>query len=237
MFIVYDKAMKTGYHFPVARARQMEDLWDLHLKYKFSPDHRSTSLTMDTMINREPYVNHVPTLVGGLGKEDLADFYQNHFIFANPTISMTRVSRTVGATQVVDEIVISMNHSAHVDWLLPGVEATNRNVTFPLVVIVQFQEEGNGLMKISREHVYWDQATVLFQLGLLSTNAFVEYDTSALGITGVEQARKVLHPSAVASNSLLFRTGRLKYAARNSQSSESQECASATASIQSSTDL
>lgn len=151
---------------------------------------------MSTM-TESPYVNHVPTLIGGVGKDEVASFYENHFIFKNPTMLLVPISRTVGNAQIVDEMTIEFNHSSRVDWLVPGLEPSNRLVKFPLVVIVGFEDSPTG-PKIYKEHVYWDQATVLLQLGALKEN-------ESLDISGSEQAEKVLYPQAVTSNSFLKR--------------------------------
>jgi len=180
------------------RAALLDKLWDDHLRHEFAPPDKSTKLTMATMV-KEPYVNHVPTLVGGVGKVSLAHFYQHHFIFTNPAMSLSPVSRTIGATQIVDEMVVEFNHTSYVDWLVPGVAPTGRNVRFPLVAIVCVQDE-DGVPKVSHEHIYWDQATILKQLGVA--------DFEGLDVTGREQAAKVLDPRAVRSNALLVRTGR-----------------------------
>ena len=63
-------------------------------------------------------------------------------------------------------------------------------MTVPTVVIVGFDQDD----KITHEHIYWDQATMLVQLGLL--------DPSALPVTGAEQAGRLLDPK-LASNTLI----------------------------------
>lgn len=198
----------------------MENLWEEHLRYEFSPPDKSTELTMATMVD-EPYVNHVPTMIGGVGKALLAHFYQNHFIHSNPPMQLSPVSRTIGHMQIVDEMVVSFTHTSHVDWLVPGAAPTNRTVLLPLVAIVRFAEAeetaaaptlpdnaaaapGEPRLRIAHEHIYWDQASVLLQLGLLPAGL-----ARSLDVTGAEQAAKVLDPQAVPSNELLARAGRL----------------------------
>lgn len=66
----------------------------------------------------EPYVNHVPTLTGGIGHAKLSDFYRHHFIFNNPAdTELEPVSRTVGVDRVVDEFIFKCTHDREVDWL------------------------------------------------------------------------------------------------------------------------
>jgi carboxymethylenebutenolidase len=138
----------------------------------------------------EPYVNHIPTMTGGVGFEKLRDFYANHFIGVNPPdLELIPVSRTVGESSVVDELVARFTHTTYIDWMLPGVAPTGRAVEIPLVAVVQFEGD-----KLVHEHIYWDQASVLVQLGLLEPNG--------LPIAGAETAHKVLDPS-LPSNTLM----------------------------------
>jgi carboxymethylenebutenolidase len=166
-------------------------LWDAHCKYEFET--RDVDATMATMV-AEPYVNHIPTMTGGVGRDKLRDFYANHFIGVNPPdFELVPVSRTVGETSVVDELVARFTHTTHVDWMLPGIEPTGRSVEIPLVAIVQFDGD-----KLVHEHIYWDQASVLLQLGLL--------EAEGLPIAGAETAHKVLDPS-LPSNTLMDSAG------------------------------
>ena len=144
---------------------------------------------MATMVG-EPYVNHIPTMTGGVGFDDLRDFYANHFIGVNPPdFELVPASRTVGESSVVDEFVVRFTHTTVMDWMLPGIEPTGRAVEIPTVAIVQFQGD-----KIVHEHIYWDQASVLVQLGLL--------DAEGLPTAGAATAHKVLDIS-LPSNTLM----------------------------------
>src|SRR5947207_2696317 len=172
-------------------ASDLERLWEEHIRHEFST--RSTDDTLKTMVE-DAYVDHVPVLTGGSGQAELREFYSTHFIpRMPPDMEMVPVSRTIGSDQLVDEMVIKFTHSLEMDWMLPGIPATGRRVEVPLVVIVQFRDG-----KLAHEHIYWDQASVLVQLGLL--------DSEKLPVAGVESARKVLDP-AVRAN-LLIRSGR-----------------------------
>jgi carboxymethylenebutenolidase len=72
---------------------------------------------MNTMV-QEPYVNHIPTLTGGIGRKELSHFYANHFIFNNPVnTALELVSRTLGIDRVVDEFIMSFTHDRMIDWL------------------------------------------------------------------------------------------------------------------------
>jgi len=130
----------------------------------------------------DAYVNHIPVMTGGLGKSALREFYSRRFIPGMPPdTTLTPVSRTIGEDQLVDEMIFSFTHTQEMPWMLPGVRPTNRRVEIPLVAIVRFREG-----KLAHEHIYWDQASVLKQIGLLTD--------PALPVVGVETARKVLDP-------------------------------------------
>jgi carboxymethylenebutenolidase len=149
---------------------------------------------MATMV-ADPYVNHVPTMTGGVGQEALARFYRDHFVNANPKDTrLIPVSRTIGTDRVVDEMLFCFTHDVEIPWMLPGVKPTGRYVEVPLVAIVAFRGD-----KLYHEHIYWDQASVLAQIGLL--------DPGALPIAGVETARKLIDET-LPSNELMRRLGR-----------------------------
>jgi carboxymethylenebutenolidase len=164
-------------------------LWEAHRACEF--ELRDADATMKTMV-AEPYVNHVPTMTGGVGQHELHHFYSHHFIPNNPTdTKSTLVSRTVGVDRVVNETVLSFTHDRVIDWLLPGVAPTGRRVEIALIGIITFRGD-----KLVHEHIYWDQASVLAQVGLL--------DASRLPVAGAEAARKVMDPS-LTSNELMHR--------------------------------
>jgi carboxymethylenebutenolidase len=162
-------------------------LWDKHCEYEFAT--RNVADTMATMV-AEPYVNHIPTMTGGVGHEMLSRFYQNHFVNSNPPdTTLIPISRTIGATQIVDELLFCFTHTCEVDWMLPGIAPTGKRVEIPLVAIVKFR--GN---KLFHEHIYWDQASVLVQIGKL--------DATGLPVAGAETARKLLD-EGLPSNTLM----------------------------------
>jgi carboxymethylenebutenolidase len=155
------------------------ELWEQHVADEFTI--KDAQATIDTM-SEDAYVNHVPTLAGGHGRTELLAFYSKEFIPAMPPdTTITPVSRTLGENQLVDEMIFSFTHSQPIPWMLPGVAPTNRKVRIPLVAIVGFRDE-----KLLHEHIYWDQASVLKQIGLL--------DDPALPVFGGETADKVLDP-------------------------------------------
>ena len=162
----------------------LRKLWEDHVRYEFST--RSTDDTLATMVD-DAYVNHIPVLTGGSGRDELHEFYSKHFIpQMPPDTEMTPVSRTIGEDQIVDEMVFKFTHTIPMDWMLPGIPPTGKPVEVPLVAIVRVRDN-----KLAHEHIYWDQASVLVQIGLL--------DPAKLPVVGIESAKKVLDPSLPAN--------------------------------------
>ncbi len=167
----------------------LNDLWEEHVRDEFVT--RDTGATLATMAP-DAYVNHVPVMTGGVGREALYEFYSRLFIPKMPAdTEIVPVSRTIGTDRLVDEMIFRFTHTVEMEWMLPGVPPTGKRVEIPLVAIVHFRDG-----KVAHEHIYWDQASVLVQLGLLSP--------STLPIAGVETARKVTDPSRP-SNELIRR--------------------------------
>ena len=162
----------------------LRKLWEDHVRYEFST--RNTEDTLATMVE-DAYVNHIPVLTGGAGRDELREFYSKRFIpQMPPDTEMTPVSRTIGDDQIVDEMVFKFTHTIQMDWMLPGIAPTGKRVEVPLVAIVRFRDG-----KLAHEHIYWDQASVLVQIGLI--------DAAKVPVAGVETARKVLDPSLPAN--------------------------------------
>ena len=169
----------------------IESLWEAHTTAEFA--HRSADEALATM-TEHPTVIHVPTMMGGRGREQLHAFYARHFLNQLPSdMELIPVSRTVGARAVVDEMVLRFTHSARMDWVLPGIAPTHRRIEFALVVVVHFEGD-----KILSETIYYDNATVLRQAGLLSD--------PALPVLGAEGARSLLEP--IPLNQLIDRAER-----------------------------
>ena len=157
----------------------MVEVFQQHMKAEMTGDLEATMATMTDA----PHLNHVPVMTGGVGREGVRHFYANHLVgkFFPPDVEFVNVSRTIGEEQLVEEIVLKFTHTVPVDWMLPGVPPTGKRVEIALVVIIKF-EHG----KVAHEHIYWDQASVLMQLGLLNP--------SGLPVSGGESAHKVLDP-------------------------------------------
>jgi carboxymethylenebutenolidase len=163
-------------------SQHLTQLWEEHTRHEFST--RDTEATLATMVE-DAYVNHVPVLTGGAGKSALREFYSRDFIPSMPPdTTLTPISRTVGEDQLVDEMIFSFTHTQEMPWMLPGIAPTNRRVEVALVAIVKFRGD-----KLAHEHIYWDQASVLKQIGLLTDDT--------LPVCGAESARKVLSGAQV----------------------------------------
>lgn len=157
--------------------KDLGEIFDKHVSHEFV-DH-DVDATMKTMV-KEPIVHHVPLLTGGVGFDNVYNFYKNDFVGKMPAdTKITSISRTVGKDQVVDELILSFTHDIEIKAMLPGIPPTGKYVELPHVVVMKF--EGN---KILHEHIYWDQASLLAQIGLL--------DSKNLPVTGIEQARSLL---------------------------------------------
>ena len=175
----------------------LRKLWEQHVQYEFTG--RNTDDTLATMVE-DAYVNHVPVLTGGSGRDELREFYSKRFIpQMPPDTEMTPVSRTIGKDQIVDEMIFKFTHTIAMDWMLPGIPPTGKRVEVPLVAIVRFRDG-----KLAYEHIYWDQASVLVQIGLL--------DPAQLPVVGIESAKKVLNPNLPA-NQLMRRSDLTKQSA------------------------
>jgi carboxymethylenebutenolidase len=170
------------------RHRGLADVLDDHLAAEFAA--RDVDATMATMTD-DPYLNHVPVLTGGIGREEVRRFYERIFIGHWPAdTTIERISRTVGADQVVDELVMSFTHDITMGHMLPGVPPTGKLVRLAVCVVAGFRDG-----KLTHEHIYWDQACLLVQVGLL--------DPAGLPVVGAAQAEKLLAPRSVPANALL----------------------------------
>ncbi len=135
-------------------------------------------------------MNHVPVMTGGVGKAAVGEFYSKYFIpQIPPDFELVPISRTIGTDQLVDEMVAKFTHTIQMDWMLPGVAPTGKRVEVPVVAIIRFRDG-----KLAHEHIYWDQASVLVQLGLLNPGT--------LPVVGIDSARKALDPN-LPSNTLI----------------------------------
>jgi carboxymethylenebutenolidase len=164
-------------------------LFDAHMAAEFdTPDLDATMATMTDA----PVLTHVPVLTGGNGYDEVRGFYGKYFLHHWPADThVTRISRTIANDRLIDEIIVSFTHDVEMPAMLPGIKPTGRQVELAHVVVVGIE---NG--KVAYERIYWDQASLLVQIGLL--------DPATLPVTGVEQARRILDP-ALPSNELIYR--------------------------------
>ena len=169
-------------------------LWDTHCMHEFGT--RDVDATMRTMVP-QPYVNHIPTMTGGVGHDELKRFYKYHFIPTTPQdTKLIPISRTVGEGILVDEMLFCFTHDIEIDWMLPGLAPTGKYVEIPLVAIIKFRGD-----KLYNEHIYWDQASVLVQIGALKAEG--------LPVAGIETAKKLVDEKQP-SNTLMKRWGESK---------------------------
>ena len=172
-----------------ADEQTFNDVWLEHLRAEFkanSPDEAIATMTAN------PRVNQIPVMIGGNGREELYEFYARYFLpQIPPDTEMVPVSRTVGQERVVEEMVFRFTHTIPMDWMLPGIPPTGKRVEVGMVVVVQFDGD-----KMAHEHLYWDQASVLAQLGLL--------EPGDLPVVGAESAQSVLDRS-IPLNKLIHR--------------------------------
>lgn len=156
-------------------------IFDKHVNCEF--EDKDVDATMQTM-TKEPYVYHVPVLTGGKGYNEVYTFYSNSFVGKMPSdTKFVRISRTISKDQVVDELIISFTHKIEIPAMIPGIPPTGKYVELPIVVVMKFK--GN---KIAHEHIYWDQASLLKQIGLLD---YTTPTNNQLPIIGIEQSKKL----------------------------------------------
>lgn len=159
---------------------QLEAIFKAHMDAELSGDLDKTLATMAP----NPHLVNVPTMVGGQGAQGVRAFYANRLIgqFFPPDVTFETISRTCSSDRLVDELIISFTHTTKIDWMLPGVAPTGKRVEVVFVVIVGVKDG-----RVSYEHIHWDQANVLVQIGLL--------DPKGLPVTGAGAAAKLRNPS------------------------------------------
>jgi len=158
----------------------VDDIFGEHMNAELAGDLDKTMATMSA----NPHIVNVPTMIGGQGQEGVRRFYANRLIgqFFPPDVKFETISRTYSPQRLIDELIISFTHTIQMDHILPGVKPTGKFVEAAFVVIVGI-EDG----KVTYEHIHWDQANVLVQLGLI--------DPTGLPVTGAGAAAKLRNPS------------------------------------------
>lgn len=158
---------------------KLDAIFNAHMNAELAGDLDETLATMAP----NPHLVNVPTMVGGQGPQGVRTFYAKRLIgqFFPPDVTFETVSRTYSEERLIDELIISFTHTRKIDWMLPGVEPTGKRVEAVFVVIVGIEDD-----KVSYEHIMWDQANVLVQIGLL--------DPTGLPLTGAGAAAKLRNP-------------------------------------------
>jgi carboxymethylenebutenolidase len=168
-----------------ATKRDLGAVFDTHVRAEFVE--KDVAATMATM-TADPYLTHVPIMTGGTGRAEVESFYRDHFVGHWPDdVEVKSISRTVGQNRVIDELIVSFTHDREMRVFLPGVAPTGRKVVLANVVVMGFDEAG----RVAYEHIYWDQASLLVQVGLL--------DPNLLPVSGAEQVSRLLDPSRPAN--------------------------------------
>lgn len=161
-----------------ARAGQgLLEVWQQHVYSEFVlKDARAALNTMSD----NPHVLMVPVSRGGRGRDEVYRFYDDSFLAHLPAdIAPVPISQVVGANILAEEAVYQFTHDRAMDWIIPGVPPTGKRIEVGVVGIITFE---NG--KIATEHLYWDHASVLAQIGVI--------DPARVPVKGVESARTLL---------------------------------------------
>ncbi len=157
--------------------REILDTFQAHIDAEINKDLDTTLATMTP----DPHLNNIPTLIGGIGLSGVREFYSSLILtdkFFPPDTEMVPVSQTIDQHQLVDEIIFKCTHTIEMGWMLPGIPPTGKRIEIPLVVVVGFDDG-----KVTHEHIYWDQASVLVQLGML--------DPANLPVNGIASAQRM----------------------------------------------
>lgn len=160
-----------------AKKQLLLDAFQRHVDAELRKDLNTTLATMSS----KSHLNNIPTTIGGIGIEEVRKFYSDFILadkFFPPDTEVIPISRTIDEHQLVDEIIFKCTHTIEMGWMLPNIAPTGKRIEIPLVVIVGFLND-----KVTHEHIYWDQASVLVQIGLLAPDG--------LPIMGVECAQKM----------------------------------------------
>jgi carboxymethylenebutenolidase len=154
--------------------------WDAHTAAEFEQRDADAAVALMT---EDTTLVHVPLGIGGVGRDAVREFYARFLTAQVPDdIGMDVLTRTVGDDRVIDEFVVHFTHTVQMDWWAPGVPPTGRAVSVPHIGVIAFRD---GL--ICSEHIYWDQATALVQIGVL--------DPGDLPMLGAEQPVRFTAPA------------------------------------------
>jgi carboxymethylenebutenolidase len=154
----------------------LDAIFGEHMEAELAGDLDKTMATMTP----DPHIVNIPTMIGGQGPAGVRQFYANRLIgqFFPEDVQFETISETASDKHLVTEMVISFTHTIEMDHILPGVEPTGKYAEVVFVVIVGFKDG-----KVEFEHIHWDQANLLVQLGLI--------DPAGLPLTGAGAAAKL----------------------------------------------
>lgn len=143
--------------------RRLIEMWEAHTAAEF--EQKDADAAIATMADH-PVLIHVPVGTGATGRDAVRKFYARIMIPQTPEdFRLQGLTRSVGQNRIIDEFIVRFTHSVRMDWFAPGIEPTGRRIAVPHVAVIAF-EDG----RISSEHIYWDHATVLRQMGLLDAS-------------------------------------------------------------------
>jgi carboxymethylenebutenolidase len=135
-------------------------VWQEHMRAEFV--HKDADEALATM-TANPHVLCVGSGTGAVGRAKVREYYAHHFLpYIPPDFEVRPLSQVLGADYLVEEFVLRFTHAMPMEWMVPHVPVTGRRVELAAAAIIRFQGT-----KIAHEHIYWDQATVLSQLGVL----------------------------------------------------------------------
>lgn len=180
----------------------LEQFWEENEEQKYRG--RKTEKLLETFTSHPtPFVNYTPTMTGGIGEQELRRFYSEYFLPSSPpSLHMRLLTRTIGVDRIVDELYLQFKHTVQMPWILPGIPPTNQKVEIVVVSIV-----GMRGGKVWHERVYWDQASVLFQVGLLDPEEVPEKlkkeGLEMLPVAGSEAARKIMDIESEEGNDMI----------------------------------
>jgi carboxymethylenebutenolidase len=161
--------------------------WQQHTYAEFVLKDADAALATMT---EHPYVLLIGSGAVRVGRAAVREFYADKFLpNIPPDLETITVSQTFGDDRIVEEMAVRFTHTIDMDWLLPGVRPTGRKAEFMTAVFIQF--DGG---KIAHEHAYWDQATVLSQLGVLD-------HPLAVGVMRVRRSETMLSLSSKTKSS------------------------------------
>ena len=165
--------------------QMMRSVWQEHLRAEFEARDPEAALAT---LSENPYVLLIPSGAALIGKQAVRDFYVKRFIPYIPSdLELIPVSQIISEDRIIDELVIRFTHSLQMDWMLPDIPPTNRKVEFALVTIHQFEQD-----KVASERLYWDQSTVLTQLGILYLPVAATGTKSAANLLEIANSRMMV---------------------------------------------